>query len=120
MTHVRGHYRRNGSYVRPHHRRTRPGSGKASSPRSAAYTHSTAIASARRDSTDQTVRVRGHYRDGVYVRPHVRRTGTPAAAAGGGGALLLLLVVLAFLSGGGTDVKDAPRQQPSPSVSPSR
>lgn len=97
MAHVKGHYRKDGTYVRPHTRRTRPKS---------AHT----IPSQRtgpRPSLPQdvvlTTGVRGHYRaDGTYVRPHRRRIGAPAAAAAaGGGGLLILILILAALGGGG-------------------
>jgi hypothetical protein len=112
MAYVRGHYRRDGSYVRPHHRRTR--SAAPSSPRSVTYSRSV---SARPPSpAGPTTYVRGHYRNGSYVRPHHRRIGRPAvvAAAGGGSVLLIVLVALALLSMGGTGSKGTPSSPTSP------
>ncbi|MEU2208915.1 hypothetical protein AB0B95_29855 [Streptomyces hygroscopicus] len=64
-------------------------------------------------------RVRGHYRNGSYVRPHYRRISAPAAVAvaGGGGGLLLLLIVLMLIGGGGKGSQDTPVKKPTPSVS---
>lgn len=103
MAYVRGHYRKNGSYVRPHTRRTRPGTGSAA-PRPAAPR-----------PAGVTTNVRGHYRNGSYVRPHRRRLGGPAAVAAGGGGLLLLIVVLIALFGGGGEAPAG--TSPSPAVS---
>ncbi|MBT2469359.1 hypothetical protein J7E97_16110 [Streptomyces sp. ISL-66] len=89
MANVRGHYRKNGSYVRPHTRRNRPGSA---SPRPAIPR--------QRSAPGATTNVRGHYRNGSYVRPHTRRISGPVVVAAGGGGLLLLIVVLLALFGG--------------------
>ncbi|MFD8145177.1 hypothetical protein [Streptomyces sp. NPDC059708] len=62
-----------------------------------------------------TTNVRGHYRNGSYVRPHRRRLGGPAAVAAGGGGLLLLIVVLIALFGGGGEAPAG--TSPSPAVS---
>ncbi|MEW2417521.1 hypothetical protein AB0953_27900 [Streptomyces sp. NPDC046866] len=103
MANVRGHYRKNGSYVRPHTRRTKPGSGS------------------RRPAVPQprpagaTTNVRGHYRNGSYVRPHQRRLGAPVVVAAGGGGLLLLIIVLVALFGGGGEAPAG--TSPSPAVS---
>ncbi|GGN88957.1 hypothetical protein GCM10010112_72920 [Actinoplanes lobatus] len=79
MTHVRGHYRRNGSYVRPHTRRTTP-------------------------KTAGTTRVRAHYRsDGTYVRSHQRTVTTSQSTPTGDGddaslliaGLIILLILIA-------------------------
>jgi hypothetical protein len=79
MTHVRGHYRRNGSYVRPHTRRTTPRTPGA------------------------TTRVRAHYRnDGTYVRSHDRTVtasqSAPADGSGCGSLLFTGLVILLILA----------------------
>jgi hypothetical protein len=78
MTHVRGHYRRNGSYVRPHTRRTTP-------------------------RTAGTTRVRAHHRsDGTYVRSHNRvvtaSQSTPADGGGCGSLLFAGLMILCILA----------------------
>ncbi|MCX4462378.1 hypothetical protein OOK58_58900 [Streptomyces sp. NBC_01728] len=106
MAYVRGHYRRDGSYVRPHHRRTRPAA--PTSPRSVTYSRS--VSTRPPSPAGPTTYVRGHYRNGSYVRPHHRRIGRPAvvAAAGGGSVLLIVLVALALLSFGGTGSKGTP------------
>ncbi|MFC9227377.1 hypothetical protein ACFTZI_00005 [Streptomyces decoyicus] len=118
MAYVRGHYR-NGRYVRPHHRRTRPTT--ASAPRRVPAPRRVAATVSRPQyvSADPTTHVRGHYRNGRYVRPHSRRLSTPvvAAAAGGGTGLLLLLLVLASLGGSGTAPKTTPEQHPTPGTS---
>ncbi|MFF8265670.1 hypothetical protein [Streptomyces virginiae] len=97
MAHVKGHYRKDGTYVRPHTRRTRP--------KSAHTIPSQRGASRPALPPDMvlTTGVRAHHRaDGTYVRPHRRRTGPPAAAAAaGGGGLLVLILILAALGGGG-------------------
>lgn len=95
MAHVKGHYRKDGTYVRPHTRRTRTKSARA-------------VPSQRGASRPPlppgvvpTTGVRGHHRaDGTYVRPHRRRIGAPAAAAVGGGGLLVIILILATLGGG--------------------
>ncbi|MEU9088556.1 hypothetical protein, partial [Streptomyces sp. NPDC048357] len=98
MAHVKGHYRKDGTYVRPHTRQTRPRS---------AHTIPTQRGASRPGSPQDvvlTTGVRGHYRaDGTYVRRHRRRIGAPAAAAaaGGGGLLVLILILAALGSGGG-------------------
>lgn len=101
MAYVRGHYRSDGTYVRPHHRRS------SSSARSVSPTWP--VAPRRAGTTTPapspvpagaTTRIRGHYRNGAYVRPHRRRISAKEAAGGGGGLLLLLLVLL-LLGGGG-------------------
>jgi hypothetical protein len=78
MTHVRGHYRRNGSYVRPHTRRTTP-------------------------RTPGAIRVRAHRRsDGTYVRSHNRNVAasqsTPADGSSCGSLLLAGLMILLILA----------------------
>ncbi|MFD3699637.1 hypothetical protein ACFWUZ_26505 [Streptomyces sp. NPDC058646] len=98
MAHVKGHFRKDGTYVRPHTRRSRPKS---------AHTIPPQRGSSRPPLPQDvvpTTGVRGHYRaDGTYVRPHRRRVGAPAAtvAAAGGGGLMLLILILAALGGGG-------------------
>lgn len=121
MSYVRGHYRRDGSYVRPHYRRSRRSTGTTPSVRPPTYHRaSTTVPSPRSVPAGPTTRVRGHYRNGYYVRPHYRRISTPAAVAvaGGGGGLLLLLIVLALVIGGGGGSQDAPGKHPTTSVSP--
>ncbi|MFE6780572.1 hypothetical protein [Streptomyces sp. NPDC057702] len=85
MAHVRGHYRRDGSYVRPHYRRSRRSTaGRVPTrPRAAPPV--------------ATTHVRGHYRDGSYVRAHERRISPRQATVGGTGAVLLLLLLLVLL-----------------------
>jgi hypothetical protein len=111
MAQVRGHYRKNGSYVRSHTRRTRPTAPSASRP--AAYTPP--ISRPQPVQAGPTTRVRSYVRaDGVYVRSHGRRISAPVvAAAGGGGGLLLLILVLLALSGGGTGSSSAPGSRPA-------
>lgn len=93
MAQVRGHYRKNGSYVRPHTRRSRPAGVPPA--RSVLRSHP---APARR-STGPTTHVRGHYRsNGSRVRPHRRRLGSSVTAKAGGSALVLFLLALALLS----------------------
>ena len=83
MSHVRGHYRSNGSYVRPHTRRTRK---------------STTTRVTQQTSTGYSTHVRGHYRsNGSYVRPHTRRLNTPATVVVGGGGLFILFALLLLL-----------------------
>lgn len=123
MAHVRGHYRKDGTYVRPHTRRTK---GASAQPRV-----QSAVPPAVRPSVpyprpeNATTSVRAHYRkDGTYVRRHRRRLGPlesiapvpPVAVATGGGALLLLIVVvlLALFAGGGGV---PPTAGPTPSAS---
>lgn len=121
MAYVRGHYRRDGSYVRPHYRRTR--SAAPSTARPVTYTHSVGTTSSTRAQSvpaNATTHVRGHYRNGRYVRPHRRHVSRPAAVVAGGGASvgLLILLVLAVLTGGGTDPKGTPgRQSTAPASS---
>ncbi|MFE9413990.1 hypothetical protein ACFYN0_35195 [Streptomyces sp. NPDC006704] len=105
MANVRGHYRKNGSYVRPHTRRTK---GPCASPRAVVP---------RPRPAGATTNVRGHYRkNGSYVRPHTRRMGGPAVvAAASGGGLLLLIVVLIALFDGGSEVPAG--TSPSPATS---
>ncbi len=110
--HVLGHYRKDGSYVRPHTRRSRPASGRIPSPRRAPEAQAL-------PETVRTIRVRGHYRaDGSYVRAHHRQIGAPAAAAAGGGGLLLLLLILAALGSGGGGATQAPTPPAPASVAP--
>ncbi|MFF2655287.1 hypothetical protein [Streptomyces sp. NPDC058045] len=120
MPHVRGHYRRDGSYVRPHTRRPRgSAANRLASPAPAPALRTTVPRPRAATAGAATTHVRGHYRrDGSYVRPHVRRVSGPGAVAvGGGGVLLLLLLVLALLTGnGGTDSHDAPGKQPTAEV----
>lgn len=60
--HVRGYYRKDGTYVRPHTRRRPRTSARASSRQAAPQPRSSG-----------RVHVRGYYRkDGTYVRPHTR------------------------------------------------
>ncbi|WP_159393355.1 hypothetical protein [Streptomyces rimosus] len=114
MAHVRGHYR-NGSYVRPHYRRTRRSSGTASSSRSSAPRR---VRTAVPAPLGVTTPVRSHYRNGSYVRAHRRRLSPRgAAAAGVGVGLLLLILLITVLGGGGAGVGEVPGQQPTPSVS---
>ncbi len=120
MSYVRGHYRRDGSYVRPHYRRSRPSTGAAGSVRPATHRRvGTTAPSSGSAPAGPVTRVRGHYRDGYYVRPHYRRISAPAAVAvaGGGGGLLLLLLVLALVGGGGKGSQDVPDKKPTTSVS---
>ncbi len=110
--HVRGHYRKDGSYVRPHTRRSRPASGRIPSPRRSPEAQAL-------PETVRTTRVRGHYRaNGSYVRAHHRQIGAPAAAAAGGGGLLLLLLILAALGSGGSGATQAPTPPAPASVAP--
>lgn len=116
MTYVRGHYRRDGSYVRPHHRRTRP----RTVVRTATYSRPVAVSpSTPSGLTGPTTRVRGHYRNGVFVRAHDRRlaSGVAVAAVGGGSGLLILLVVLAALSVRGGGAIPGPGSRPTPTQS---
>ncbi|MFD9304468.1 hypothetical protein ACFWCB_17725 [Streptomyces sp. NPDC060048] len=100
MANVRGHYRKNGSYVRPHTRRAR---GASASPRP--------TVPGPRTVPGATTSVRGHYRNGSYVRPHHRRISGPVVVAAGGGGLVILVLVLLALFGGGSG-------QVSPGTSP--
>lgn len=119
MPYVRGHYRRDGTYVRPHHRRSRRSTRTSSSTRPGTYSRVGTTVPTRPAPASATTRVRGHYRNGSYVRPHYRRISTPAAVAAAvrGGGLLILLVVLALLSGSGTGSQDGSAKQPTTSVS---
>jgi hypothetical protein len=77
MAYVRGHTRANGSYVRPHHRRTPAATQAAVRP--AANPRIDASSQARRP--DRTTRVRGHVRaNGSYVRPYDRRISGPGVS----------------------------------------
>ncbi|GHC90028.1 hypothetical protein GCM10010349_78110 [Streptomyces flavofungini] len=91
MAHVRGHHRKDGTYVRPHYRRSRRSTRSTSPSRPRATI-----------PAGSTTHVRGYRRgDGTYVRPHRRRMGAPAAmAVGGSGVLLFVLIVLLLTSGG--------------------
>ncbi|WP_411078251.1 hypothetical protein [Streptomyces sp. cmx-10-25] len=112
--HVRGHYRKDGSYVRPHTRRSRPASGRIPSPRRAPEAQAL-------PETVRTTRVRGHYRaNGSYVRAHHRQIGTPAVVAAGGSGLLavVVLLILAALGGGGGGATQAPTPSAPVSVAP--
>lgn len=116
MAHVRGHYRSDGTYVRPHYRRTRPATARTASARSPRR-----VNAVRPQSTPAVpmTRVRSYYRaDGTYVRSHHRRISPPVAvAAGGGGVVLFILLVLALLGGGGSGAKSTPSQHPSSPIS---
>ncbi|GAA0452561.1 hypothetical protein [Streptomyces olivaceiscleroticus] len=117
MTQVRGHYRRDGSYVRPHYRRPRARSAGATYSRPARI--GAAVPRSRPAPAGPTTRVRGHYRsNGSYVRPHQRRISPAAAAAGGGGGLLLLWLLLAVLGSGPSGAADTPHT-PGPSITSS-
>ncbi|KOG51003.1 hypothetical protein ADK76_37930 [Streptomyces griseoflavus] len=113
MAHVRGHYRRNGSYVRPHYRRTKGSSRIAPSSRSST---SRRIRTTSPTPPGATTHVRSHYRNGSHVRAHRRRLGPGATAAAGGGIALLLILLIAVLGGGG-GAEETPGQHPTPSVS---
>ncbi|MFR9787218.1 hypothetical protein ACL07V_00850 [Streptomyces sp. MB22_4] len=109
MTYVRPHYRRDGTYVKGHNRRTRP---RGNQPGTA--THRTTPCSApvprpRPAQSGPTTYVRTYHRtDGTRVRGHQRTISprTVAVAAGtGGGGLVLLLLLLALAGGPGTSGK---------------
>ncbi|AEY94385.1 hypothetical protein SHJG_p270 (plasmid) [Streptomyces hygroscopicus subsp. jinggangensis 5008] len=115
MTYVRPHYRRDGTYVKGHNRRTRPRTAQlGTAPRRA-------TPQPRPVATGPTTYVRPYYRtDGTRVRGHHRSIspGTIAVAAGtGGGGLLLLLLLLALAGGPGTSSKTPADTTPSQSAS---
>lgn len=113
MTHVRGYRRADGTYVRPHHRRTRPSGARPARPVPAPRRVSPTVARPQSASPGSTTRVRGYHRaDGTYVRTHHRRISRPAAVAAGGGGTILLILVLLVFSGGGTG-ESSPSQSPS-------
>ncbi|GGZ38107.1 hypothetical protein [Streptomyces poonensis] len=116
MPHVCGHYRRDGSYVRPHYRRSRGSTGTTAPSRPAPYPRATPTV------PGPTTRVRSHVRsNGSYVRAHRRRIGTPAkVAGGGGGAVLLVLLMLGLLNGGGTESSPVPDRPESSASAPAR
>lgn len=118
MAYVRGHYRSDGTYVRPHHRRTRPASARPARPVSAPRRVKTTVTRAYPASTGQATRVRSYYRsDGTYVRGHHRLISRPAAVAAGGGGVLLLILLLLALTSGGTGNASTPDKHPTPSIS---
>ncbi|KUN16492.1 hypothetical protein AQJ23_45070 [Streptomyces antibioticus] len=115
MTYVRPHYRRDGTYVKGHNRRTRP---RAAQPHTAPRRTTQRPRPVR---TGPTTYVRPHYRrDGTRVRGHHRSISprTIAVAAGtGGGGLLLLLLLLALAGGPVTNSKAPASTTPSQSAS---
>lgn len=109
MAYVRGHRRSDGTYVRPHYRRTRPAAA-----RPARRVNMTTVRP-RPASASQTTRVRSYHRaDGTYVRGHNRRISGPVAvaAAGGGSVILFILLLLALMGGGGAGAS-TPSQHPT-------
>ncbi|MEV0529938.1 hypothetical protein AB0I66_41675 [Streptomyces sp. NPDC050439] len=110
MTYVRPHRRRDGTYVKGHHRRTRPRAAQS-------YT-SPSPAPARRSpsrpgpaATGPTTYVAPYSRaDGTHVRGHHRSISprTVAVATGSGGGFLLLILVLLALTGGPGDSSNTP------------
>ncbi|QKZ23805.1 hypothetical protein [Streptomyces chartreusis] len=105
MTYVRPHYRRDGTYVKGHTRRTRPRTRPApQGPRRV-------TPRPRPVPTGPTSYVRPYYRtDGTRVRGH-RRAVTPrtiAVVAGTGGGGLVLLLLLLALAGGPKPGSKAP------------
>ncbi|GGW17633.1 MULTISPECIES: hypothetical protein [Streptomyces albovinaceus subgroup] len=111
MTRVRAHRRADGTYVKAHHRRTRP---RTTAPRRTATIRPGTVRSAPPPAGPTTrvrsyqradgTRVRSHHRaDGTRVRSH-HRTLTPSTAVAGTGigGLLLLFLVLAALAPGGS------------------
>lgn len=114
MAQVRGHYRKDGTYVRAHTRRNRPVVSPTSHP--AAY--SPPAVRTQPLQAGPTTLVRSYVRaDGVRVRSHHRRISTPVvAAADGGGGLLLLILVLLVLSGGGSGSSPSSESRPATHV----
>lgn len=115
VTYIRPHYRRDGTYVKGHNRRTRP---RTAQPRTAPRR---TAQRPRPVPTGPTAYVRPYYRtDGTRVRGH-RRSISPrtiAVLAGtGGGGLMLLLLLLALASGPGSSSKAPAGTTPSLSAS---
>ena len=115
MPHVRGYRRADGTWVRPHHRRSRPaGTGR---PVPAPRRVQTPATRPRPSAGQRTTRVRPHRRaEGTRGRGHRRRIGSPAAAAVAGsgfGGLVLLLLILAFLGSGAGAGGSPPGQAPT-------
>ncbi|GGV72168.1 hypothetical protein GCM10010277_84760 [Streptomyces longisporoflavus] len=125
MTYVRPHRRRDGTYVKGHHRRTRPRAAqpyampprtagrRAPAPRTRPVVSTGATAYVAPYSRADGTRVRGHHRT-VAPRTAAVATGT------GGGFLLLVLVLLALAGGPGEGSKDpadtkSPQSTPAPS-----
>ncbi|MFF2132416.1 hypothetical protein ACFVW1_45200 [Streptomyces olivochromogenes] len=96
--------------------RTTAAPGRLLPPPPRSVTYSRSVSTRPPSPAGPTTYVRGHYRNGSYVRPHHRRIGRPAvvAAAGGGSILLIVLVALALLSFGGTGTKGTPSNPTSP------
>ncbi|CAK7287521.1 hypothetical protein SGPA1_50487 [Streptomyces misionensis JCM 4497] len=116
VTYVRPHYRRDGTFVRGHNRRTRPRTAQSS----AAARHTTAQPRPV-PAAALTTYVHPYYRsDGTRVRGHHRsiHPRTVAVAAGTGGAgLVVLLVLLAFAGEPGSTTKAPASTTPSQSAS---
>lgn len=116
MTYVRPHYRRDGTFVKGHNRRTKPRTAQPG----ATARHTTAQPRPV-PAAAPTTYVHPYYRsDGTRVRGHHRsiHPRTVAVAAGtGGGGLVLLLVLLALAGGPGTTTKAPANTPPSQSAS---
>ncbi|WP_329167528.1 hypothetical protein OHB49_45665 (plasmid) [Streptomyces sp. NBC_01717] len=115
MSYVRPHYRRDGTYVKGHNRRTRP---RTAQPRTAPRR---TTPRPRPVPAGPTTYIRPHYRsDGTRVRGHHRSISprTIAVVAGtGGGGLLLFLLLLALASGPGASNKAPAGTTPSHAAS---
>ncbi|MEV5987120.1 hypothetical protein AB0L85_19180 [Streptomyces sp. NPDC052051] len=121
MTYVRSHYRRDGTFVKGHTRRTRPRAAQPYAARGRATPRRTPVPRPRPVRTGPTTYVGPYYRaDGTRVRGHHRSISprTVAVAAGSGlGFIILILVLLALASGSGDSGKTPSGAKPSHSTS---
>lgn len=118
MAHVRGYRRSDGTYVRPHYRRTRSAAARPARPAPVRRRVSTPATRARQSQVGQTTWVQSYHRgDGTYVRGHHRQISRRVVVAAGGGLALFIFVMLALLSGGSSGAGSTPSQHPTPPAS---
>ncbi len=119
MPHVRAHRRKDGTYVRAHHRRARNSTARPSTTyRSPGRRNSTYTVPAQPGTA---TRVRRYQRaDGTTVRSHTRSLPTGTVVRGGiglGGVVAAICVLIALFGGGSEQSAPGSDAAPTPAAS---